>query len=100
MKVRYKGINKIEYNGRQYHNGDIMDIKDLSEMNMKQFEYISQNKVHIEFGEVHGLITKIETEIEKLNDYLKELKTREKGLLTKLKKTQLKETQTKDKEVE
>lgn len=91
MKVRYKGTGKIEYNGKQYHNNSIIDIKDISKIDLNQFEYIKENKPHIELKDVQGLITKIEMEIDSLKDYLKEQKTREKDLLNKLKTRIVKE---------
>lgn len=101
MKVRYLGERKIEYGGRQYQPGSIIDIKDETKINMNMFEYVPKTKANIELRKVRDLLKKLESDMDDLKAYHKQYKDREAELLNdKNKSTPVKDTKNIKKEVE
>ena len=81
MKVRYLGERKIEYGGRQYQPGSIIDIEDMSTINTNMFEYVPKTKANLELRKVRDLLKKVESDINDLKAYQKQYKDREDEIL-------------------
>ena len=73
MKVRYIGRGKIEYNGTQYHPGDILTYNDELD---DRFEYVKEHKKNIELQKLKQMVQKLDKEIKDLTAYRDEYKKR------------------------
>ena len=91
MKVRYKKKGKVEYDGREYHQWDVIEVDDFSRINPNDFEFILESKKNIELQKIKEMIKQLEKELKERTVSLEAYKTKEKSLLDDKLKTLEKE---------
>lgn len=77
MKVRYKGREKIEVQGRQYHCREIIDIEDFSGLPLNLFEGLYNDKPNVERKKIQEMMAKLDREKKDLESFYGDLKRRE-----------------------